>query len=668
MTSKTPETSGLSIGLVQINNAYSVSGETHYLPYSVGLLQAYVEANADNPERYDFLPLSFKREPVHKLVDKLKKADLVGFSLYAWNSNYSLEAARRLKSANPEIKIVVGGPHVPDRSEEFLRENDFIDVAIHKEGEKTFLELVERLPGKNWRDLEGTSTIAPDGSYRTGIARPRFRDINEIPSPYLSGVFDGLIADHPYIQWAVLWETNRGCPFQCTFCDWGSNTAAKLTRFGFDRLREEMDWFRDNGINYIFCCDANFGILKRDVEIAEYAAELKAKYGFPKTLFVQATKNATDRAYETQKILHDAGLGKGVALSMQSMDSNTLESIKRDNISLDTYLEMQRRFAKQRVETYTDLIVGLPGETYDSLVDGIDLLISKGQHNRINFQNLAILPNAEMGDPDYQSRFGMELVRSKVGTIHGTEIQMEDDVLEEEDIVIATNTMDRESWRKTRTFCWITGFYYFDKLCQLPILVTQRKTGLPFRRIFESLIDVDGQRFPTLALVRDFFREEAVRIQNGGSVYKFSERFLGINWHPNEIVYMTLSADDMIGALYEEVQTRLLEISEEPGSGTLSPVILSEAILLNRSLLKTPHVSEDLELSLTYNVWEFYKGMLYGDDVQLREKPHLMKIDRTSETWPEFNTWCREVVWFAYTRGAYYYKCDVKEAPIEALA
>ena len=655
--------SDISIGLVQINSVYSVSGETHYLPYSVGLLQAYIQANSNDPGRYNFLPLSFGRQPVHELVDKLNGADMVGFSLYAWNSNYSLEVAKRLKRENPNIRIIVGGPHVPDRSETFLRENDFIDVAVHKEGEQTFLDLVERFPRDDWREAQGTSHIDRNNAYQVGLARQRFREIDEIPSPYLSGIFDSLIEDHPHVKWAVLWETNRGCPFQCTFCDWGSNTAAKLTRFGIDRLRDEIDWFCRNGVDYIFCCDANFGIMKRDVEIAKYAASVKQKFGNPKTLFVQATKNATERAYETQKILHEAGLGKGVALSMQSMDQNTLKSIKRDNISLETYLEMQRRFAKQRVETYTDLIIGLPGETYDSLANGVDTLITSGQHNRINFQNLAILPNAEMGDPEYQKRFGMELVRSKIGTIHGAKVEIEDDVLEEQDLVISTNTMGRAAWLKTRTFCWIGGFYYFDKLCQLPILITHQEAGVSLRKIFECFVDVDEMRYPILAQVRDFFQNEARLIQEGGSVFKFSDKFLGIHWHPNEIMYMTLRSENTLDRLYDEVRARLLEVGQTQGNGDLAPEIIDEAILVNRSLLKAPYIQEDLELPLTYNVWEFYKGKLYGEDIPLQKQPHVLKIIRTSETWSDFNSWCREVVWFAYTRGAYYYECEVLEAP-----
>src|SRR6185369_9574486 len=85
---------------------------------------------------------------------------------------------------------------------------------------------------------------------------------------------------------------------------------------------------------------------------------------------------------------------------MQSVDKPTLEAIKRDNISLGTYMELQRRFTRDKVETYSDLILGLPGETYESFVKGVDTLIENGQHNRIQFNNLSILPNAEMGRID----------------------------------------------------------------------------------------------------------------------------------------------------------------------------------------------------------------------------------------------------------------------------
>ena len=81
-----------------------------------------------------------------------------------------------------------------------------------------------------------------------------------------------------------------------------------------------MIGFQKKKIEFIFCCDANFGILKRDIEIAEICGKEKKYTGYPKALSVQNTKNTTERAYQTQKILADSGLNKGVTLSMQSLD------------------------------------------------------------------------------------------------------------------------------------------------------------------------------------------------------------------------------------------------------------------------------------------------------------------------------------------------------------
>jgi len=65
-----------------------------------------------------------------------------------------------------------------------------------------------------------------------------------------------------------------------------------------------------------------------------------------------------------------------------------LQYVKRDNISLDAYQDLQHRFTKDKIETYTDMILGMPGETYDSFFNGISSVIENGQHNRIQFGNL----------------------------------------------------------------------------------------------------------------------------------------------------------------------------------------------------------------------------------------------------------------------------------------
>src|SRR5258708_3025399 len=492
----------LIVGLAQINNSFS--GQ-NYLPYAVGLLEAHVRAHAARPERYRFLLPLYKRLGADAAVEHLYSADVVGFSLYVWNERLSLEVARRLKAARPEILIVFGGPQVPDRAEDWLRAHPFVDVACHGEGEETFFKLLESVPDGDRAGVPGISYLGPDGGFVHQAKAGRRREIAATPSPYLSGTFGPLIAAHPEETWIVLWETNRGCPFACTFCDWGSATQSKVFQFEMDRLRAELDWFSQRKIEFIFCCDANFGILPRDVEIAEYAAANKRASGYPKALSVQNTKNATERAYTTQKILSDSGLSKGVALALQSVDLHPLESIKRQNISLSTYEELQKRFTRDNVATYSDLIIGLPGETYDAFVDGVARVIEGGQHNRIQFNNLSILPNAEMGDPDYQAKYGMVTIPTKIINVHGSLEEDLDGIAEIQQLVIATRAMPKEDWRRTRAFAWMTALLHFDKLLQIPLVLAHEVSGVGYRRLIEASSAVDAAEYPHNPQLRDSF-------------------------------------------------------------------------------------------------------------------------------------------------------------------
>jgi radical SAM superfamily enzyme YgiQ (UPF0313 family) len=293
------------------------------------------------------LPI-YSRIPVKQAVEQLLGADVIGFSAYVWNIRISLEVARQIKEQRPETLIVFGGPQVPDRAEEFLRANPFIDIAVHGEGEPIFLGLLENFPSSTWEGVPSISYLRADGGFVHNLRAERLKDIAVIPSPYLEKVFEPLMQANPNEKWLILWETNRGCPFRCTFCDWGSAIAAKVSQFEMDRLIKEVDWFANNKVEFIFCCDANYGMLGRDYDITKYVVEVKSKVGYPRALSVQNTKNGTERAYKVQKLLADAGLNKGVTLSLQSVDPTTLESIKRENISTESYQELQRRFTRDR--------------------------------------------------------------------------------------------------------------------------------------------------------------------------------------------------------------------------------------------------------------------------------------------------------------------------------
>lgn len=649
--------SPVTVGLVQINNSFS--GQ-NYLPYSVGLLQAYVYRHAVAPERYEFLPLIYKRLPAQDAVRALLPAAVVGFSTYVWNERISLEIARRLKEQNPETLIVFGGPQVPDRVELFLRQHPFIDLACHGEGEAAFLQILESFPARDWESVGSISYVAADGALVTHPRIPRLRDLSKVPSPYLENVFEPLLDANPDERWLALWETNRGCPFSCTFCDWGSATAAKVVPFDSDRLYAEVDWFAKQQIEFVFCCDANFGILARDLELTRYVIETKEKYGYPQALSVQNTKNATERAYQVQKLLADAGLNKGVTISLQSVDDGTLKAIKRQNISSASFQELQRRFTHDRIETYTDLILGMPEETYESFADGVAHVIANGQHNRIQFNNLSILPNAEMADSEYRRRYGLTTVTSKIINIHGTIDLSEDDIQEYQELVVATATMPPEQWRRTRAFCWMTAFLHFDKVLQIPLILIHELCQVSYRDLIEAFSEGDLTEFPTLQLIQRFFEDKAADIQQGGEEYCRSERWLNIYWPADELELIHLSTDGRLGQFYEEAEEYLAVWLAEREIA-LAPELLAEAVFLNSRLMKLPFQQDDLEVRLDHNLWEFYRGAVEGRKVSLERSPRVHYIDRTSCRFDSWKEWCRHVIWYGNKKGAYLYTQQVAE-------
>ena len=182
-------------------------------------------------------------------------------------------------------------------------------------------------------DVGGIETT----DFRT-LAQDRIWDLDTLPSPYLTDLVWDLIEPVEGVEYIAAWETNRGCPFQCTFCDWGSATKTKVRKWDMDKLFEEIEWFANNKIPYIDCCDANFGIFfVRDLRIAKKLNELSTTKGFPQTFQQSWAKNSSEKIIPIAKELQKGGLLTAVTLSVQSLDENTLTIIKRANMKFDTF-------------------------------------------------------------------------------------------------------------------------------------------------------------------------------------------------------------------------------------------------------------------------------------------------------------------------------------------
>ena len=651
----------IKIGMVQVNNSFS--GQ-NYLPLSLGFLVSYAEFHCKNYNDFEFLNPIYKRVPIKEAVEQYKDCDIVAFSVYVWNNNISMRIAKALKEVNPNILTLAGGCHIPERPEyieKYMSDHSYLDIASIGEGERVFTDFLENYPTRSWDKVESLIYREGDKLITTPQAE-RIKDMNEIPSPFIEGYFDGLIKDNSDERWIGLWETNRGCPFLCTFCDWGVGFKNKVSKYSLeDRLFYEIDWFSKNKIEFVFTCDANFGIYKdRDYPIVQKFVRNKEKYGYPHALSVQNTKNSNIESYKIQKLLSDSGLSKGALIAFQSLDPVTLKAIKRSNIKLDVYFDLQAKFMKDGIKTFSDIILGLPEETYDSFTKGVSKLISLGQHNRIQFNNLSILPNTDMGDPEYLEKYDMKVVENDIINIHGALGEWLDDIYETQQMVVGTKSMPDEDWVKTRVFGYVVAFLHFNKLFQIPIILANSVYGIDYKELFTAFVTEEKTKTGAFSDLISVFYKHTRGMQDGGPEFMSSKKWLNIWWPPDELAFIKAVTEDKLDDFYVDAKEILYSVLDKHDIKNYDKVI-SDSILLNKSLIKLPNQTQDLQVKLNWNISDVYNQTLLGKPSVLRRGDFTYFIDRTSETWDSWEDWCEKVVWWSNKKGAYLYDSLVVE-------
>ena len=281
----------------QFNYQY---GNNIHVPYSIGTLVSYLKSKNHIKTNFKFNKTAVFRNRINEYIEKYTNVDILLCSCYVWNWEITNHLAEKIKKNNPNCLIVFGGPHVPQNTSGFFEEYPYVDILVHGEGEITIEKIFSRyLVDKNYKEVKGISTK----EYNTP-PRERIEDFSILPSPYLDNTIWELVEKVEGIRWDVSWETNRGCPYLCTFCDWGSATFTKLRKFDEKKIFDEIDWFTENKISYIYCCDANFGIfLERDRNIAKKIKENKLKKKYPETFVVNWAKNSSAKSENLSNLI-----------------------------------------------------------------------------------------------------------------------------------------------------------------------------------------------------------------------------------------------------------------------------------------------------------------------------------------------------------------------------
>jgi len=636
-------------------------GNDIFIPYSIGIIWSYAKSFKEISSSYVNKGFIFVREDPDKIVTSLDKPDVCAFSCYLWNWEINVEVAKRIKKIYPECLIVFGGPQVPNEMEGFFKKYDFIDITVHGEGEITFAEILKanlkNNKEKEYDKIQGISFNKRDGKFKRFECRELIKDLDTIPSPYLTGVFDDILKSSYNFQ--PIWETNRGCPYSCKYCDWGTSAITKIRAFDTKRLEKEIEWFGEKKISFIFGADANFGIMQRDVELAEKLAEKKKESGYPEKFRVSYAKLSSDRVFEIAKILNKEKMDKGISLSVQSMDKMTLNTIMRTNLQFDSLSKFIVDYQKANIPTFTELILALPGETYESFKQGIDKLFDAGVHNSLIIYDCTILPNAPMNDDEYKKEHHIKITRLPIFLNHS--IPGQDYVQEYENIITSTKTMPEKDYRKTNIFSWIIQTSHTLNLTQFIAIYLKDIYNIEYSDLYEELINFAREN-PDTVIGKEliFVNKKIDDTLQGKSKDIVLKEFSDVTWAMDEASYLRISKN--LDMFFSELKM-FMAVIKNKFSMDIDEKVIDEIVSYQEAIIVKWAEPGDKEIIVSYPYHHFYKAKLINQKYELKKSKYKIKIKDNLRYCGDKKRYSKEVIWWGRKGGKFIYQ-DVEEEEI----
>jgi radical SAM superfamily enzyme YgiQ (UPF0313 family) len=441
----------------------TVTVANEVFPLNVGFVASYCIAKFGS--KVDII--------LFKYIDELEKAihdsppDIMGLSNYCWNKRIGKEMFKILSQENPHALTVWGGPNFPadmSSQQKFMDENTEVDIYVPIDGETGFSNIVKKALESNSKEniknnildslIEGCISRKKDGNLQFNIPVIRINNLDEIPSPYEMGLMDKFFDG----KLSPMTQTNRGCPFSCTFCTDGSDSVKQINRFSLERVKSDLDYIVKKvptNTHSLYVSDLNFGMYPRDKEICRYISEIKKQYNYPLQIQTNTGKNSKEKIIDAIKQL-DGSLQ--ILMSVQSTDSKVLTNVRRDNISVDQMMALAPAIKESNLRTLCEVIIGLPGETYESHINTLRDLV----HARIDgimAYTCMMLDGSEMNIPEHREKWGLQ-TKFRILPKDFTKLDSGKVVLEIEECVIGSKTLTFDQYVELRLLAfilWITN-------------------------------------------------------------------------------------------------------------------------------------------------------------------------------------------------------------------
>lgn len=385
--------------------------ESAYSCPSLGLM--YIAAVLEeNGVEVSITEMRFMKTPwvdLRKIVSE-RSPDVIGITSYSYTFPDAVKAARVAKGANPEVKIVFGGPHVTFTSRETLMKNPEIDIIVIGEGELTMLELVRAY--ESCEDLGKVRGVMfrKNGKVVRTPPRPFIRDLDKLPFPARH-----LVSMDKYreIENTTTMITSRGCPFKCVFCSsramWGPRVRLRSPKNVVDEMEQIAKNYDFNKIGFaddVFTLDKD-----RTVKICR---ELRRRG-------LNIRWECSTRTDLLSKKLLNEMKKAGCRAIFLGIESGCQEVL--DRIGKGTTIEQSEKAMKWArevgIETRLSFMLGCPGETQKTVSKTLRFAKKLGKlgGGTISFSLLKAYPGTELFEQP--EKFGITFIDKNWGRKHG---------------------------------------------------------------------------------------------------------------------------------------------------------------------------------------------------------------------------------------------------------
>jgi hypothetical protein len=258
----------------------------------------------------------------------------------------------------------------------------------------------------------------------------------------------------PNINLAWIYETSRGCPFHCTFCDWNGGQTNKTQKRKINFI-DDVDFMAKHNMHNVYLADANFGMWEDDLEIVKRMIHYNENGHKFKFYLYNLNKNFNDRTKEIFELIIKNKMSHWwIKLSTQDVNQDVLAAIHRPGewaeqkrFAHEMYIKYNKSHGLNKI--FVETIVGLPGQSLNSYIDTLDEIYSNGFIPRS--YPFMLLPNAPASyDKEYREKYSIvsdqvfDVIDMKVKqqTVLETFTVRDPELLSE--IIISTSTASEE--------------------------------------------------------------------------------------------------------------------------------------------------------------------------------------------------------------------------------